>query len=312
LKRYRVKGVIHSRYTARGSRIRKKKRIGRRARLAVVISLTVLFSVIFAIIVGNLLNDKSRDADEYFDSVEPIEVNDSLMLGNSSPIRGVGVAIGDKIIDKEGRYSAATFFVNGESGVLYSSSVADHFGREHDPELSLGDYVLGLSDAGYASVACFRSGFLSIENAAARDAESLYEQGLIAEIASQGVSEVLVFFDEVSGENLGDIKEFLRLVKLRCPNTAIGVRAEISDIMSTDVWSQISGLCACCDYVALDISGVELSEDGGEDARFLASMRFYLLNYNVRILFDSENVTVESFIDKMKITNWSTIISEVK
>lgn len=310
--RRRVKGVVHSRYTSAGNKIRKTKRMSSGARLALTIVITVLVSVIFAIALGNLLNAKSDAADKYFDTVDPIVADGSLTLGKAPSVKACEVTLGDQIKLDGGEYTAVSFFVNGKDGVLYSSSVAEYFGREGGAEVNLTQYVLNAKNAGYYTIACFNSGFLGIEDSAKRGAESLYEQGLAAEIASSGVDEITVFFDGADASNFSEMREFLRSVKLSCPELVLGVRLGVSDVEDKNVWGEISKFSQVCDFVALDIGELELSENGGESARFVASMRFYLLNYNVRILFDGKNESQISFVEGMKITNWSMFDASVK
>ena len=305
MKKRKVKGVVHSRYTSAGNKIRKTKRMGKGAKLTLIIVITVLVSVTFAIILGNLLNAKSGDADKYFSTVEPIKVDGNLSLGKAPSVKSHSVTLGENISFENGEYTAVSFFVNGDDGVLYASSVAEHFGRDNGSETDLAQYVSYAKNAGYYTTACFKSGFLGIDNDARREAESLYEEGLIAEIASCGVDEIVVFFDGADASNFSQMREFLRAVKLKSPDVILGVRLGVTDMEDQNAWAEISNFSQVCDFAALDIRELELSENGGESARFVASMRFYLLNYNVRILFDSENESQKSFIYGMKITNWS-------
>ncbi len=303
----KVKGFVHSRYTSSGNRVRRTKRMGRRSKIAVIMIVTVLISVIFAIIVGNLLNDKSNDAIKYFNTVEPIELDGKLNLGKAPSLTARQVTIGEKPSFKKDEYSAASFFVNGEDGVFYDSAVAKYFGKTVSSGVELDKYINDLKNEGFYTVACFSSRFLTNEDASLSQAEALYEQGLIGELVSCGVDEVLVFFEGTSAQNFSRMRNFLRVVKINCEDIVLGIRLDVADLRSSDSWAEISKFSEVCDYTALDLRAVELSEDGGERAAFVASMRFYLEKYDVRILFDDENESIVDFVKRMKMYNWMII-----
>ena len=300
----RVKGIVHSRYTAGGNKIRKSKRMRRGSKLALVIIVAVMISVIFAIFIGNLLNKRSRDVTEYFETVEPIQLEGRLELGKSVAHRACGVNIGDSTNFKRDEYSAVSFFVNDGETLLYNSATAAHFGKAHSPSVDLGSYVSKLKNEGYSAIACFFSEFLMLEDKGSRDAQALYERGLISELEAMGVDEVIVFFAGTDALNFAQMRDFLRSVKLDCTQISLGIRLAVSDVSDESAWAEISQFSTVCDYAALDLGMLELSENGGAEAGFVASMRFYLANYNVRILFDEQNLSVKKFIDDMEISNW--------
>ncbi len=134
-----------------------------------------------------------------------------------------------------------------------------------------------------------------------------YEISLAREAAENGVDDILLLGIEVDENNIDDVAQFISEIKNGLTDIQVGILIDCQTMQKTFDGIYLAGkLIKVCDYIALDLRGIqsasadgENTRDGGENQtaesqksaleQTLEQMDYFIKSYNLRLVFGSED-----------------------
>ena len=138
----------------------------------------------------------------------------------------------------------------------YDSPAARALGRqtENASDITLARLFAAILNANCRIAATFECGFQDEIDPALRRVERTYEAALIAEIAAAGADEVLLTGLTVTDENLQEIAQLLREIRVNYPDAVIGISLSTTLMLDDSRIETARTLLTWADFLALDLS----------------------------------------------------------
>ncbi len=134
-----------------------------------------------------------------------------------------------------------------------------------------------------------------------------YEISLAREAAENGVDDILLLGIEVDENNIDDVALFISEIKNGLSDVQVGILIDSQTMQKTfDGIYLVGKLKKVCDYIALDLRGIQSVNTGGENTQdsgenqtgesqksaleqTLEQMDYFIKTYNLRLVFGSED-----------------------
>lgn len=288
------------------------------SRAPIVITLCVLASVAFALVLGNILGDK---ADISQGTTTAPSSSPSVMLPDVDKVPPT-LALNAYFADMSGadpenslsdqtssaRESGNALFFelryqNGD--LLYTSDVSEELGYPSRSNLTLQRLKNHLAYYNDYAVGIFSSDYLPSLSSADRLAVKSKEISLLEEAADTALSQLIIRFSGEPGrDDIAAYQSYLIDLKLACPSTPIGIRLSLSYISNADNSGTIAQLLSVTDFFVLDLGG--LSADEIDTA--LSPLVYYIERYEGAVMIASSDATTLgeriAAIEKKKIDSY--------
>lgn len=269
----------------------------------IIVISCVLATLIFSIILGNILGKKAQDSkNEQFGQAGDVNYQTSLPAPDKQNVRiptinafsvdMTGAAEGVSLSEQTGnaRESGNALFVpikTQNGNIIYSSEVTDELDLPANTNLTLSrlyqhfqyydDYVCGY----------FKSDFNPYNSTVDIINTRAAELTLLAEAQENGFGELIIEFKSaLKYENLVNFYSYLLDIKLALTNTPIGICLSKDFCESPDSSALISQIMAVADFFVVDLSGVTSQQE--LDAT-LASLTYLSTRYPCRIILSYQN-----------------------
>ncbi len=297
---------------------RHRQRIGKKSlHPAAVVGICLCAAVVLTLTVGNLLNlwldDETYRKFTNGDDLPTWEEDDDY-TAKVRKINAYPHILGEEIEPVIGA-PAVSVALNEQSGaLLYSSEVAAYLGIPQNTEVVMRDTVAELS-----AFVPYISGIYYPQALQQTTSALLYtaatgEASLMREFLYAGGSEILLRGLPLSVERLPDLKLYLDAVKSAAPTDPVGVSVPLDVAKSDDGWEIISTLLQHCDFCALDVSSVTISDPEAQEgdispaALALLSDCSYLLNqYDMRLLLSPLQAPLLSTVELQSYPNYQLL-----
>lgn len=288
----------------------------------IVVICCVLATLVFAVILGNILGAKARDSSsgqngQTSQQTDAPSVPKPDKQGLAVPdLFAVSVdmtgadpheSLSNQTSDSRELGNALFVPLKAQNGnMIYSSDKTASLGVSANSNLTLSrldqhfeyyeDYVCGY----------FKSDFLPSDSAFDRIGTQSKEATLLAEAADYGFDEFLIEFGSaITKDDLLLYQAYLLDLKLACPDTLIGVALPKEFCESIESAALISEIMSVADFCAVDLSDLN-SPDSLEQS--LLSLLYLVDRYPSRIIVRYENedtfAELKAVLDKLSISSF--------
>ncbi len=309
----------------RSLNVRYRRNEYNRKRLKVIITICACSAVILVIaliLIGNILKNRSEN-DVFYSSAQDSSPSASNTVHGAPPsIKGYALdikglspsALSDRISEiKDLGGNAVSFRIRSSEGAeLYSSEVAQEFGRQSKDNSLISPEDIALSDrSDIHTSACIDVSAFSEENSAKRSLMLAYDASIAAELLQSGFDDVIFIVPEVTAENLAELLRLAEDVKSIYSEANVGISLPRSAYEAENSAELVASLWEKFDLLAYDMTGYT----EGDPAEFAIDnssvAHYYLLRYNVRVLLPSvETDTLSEMLSALEekgVTNWQTL-----
>lgn len=264
----------------------------------IIVSACVLGTLVFAIILGNILGAKAQESKNEQGGQQndigyqttlpsPSKQNVRVPAINAFSVDMTTASEGVSLSEQTGsaRKSGNALFVplKAQNGnMIYSSEATDELDVPANSNLTLSRLSQHLQY--YDDYACgyFKSDFNPFNSTANCINTRAKEHTLLAEAQKNGFGELIIEFkSDLSNNNILAYYSYLLDLKLLLPDTPIGVYLSQSFCQSTDSSALISQIMAVADFFVVDLSNVTSEQE--LDAA-LASLTYLSTRYPSRIV----------------------------
>lgn len=164
----------------------------------------------------------------------------------------------------------------------------------------------------YEANAClyFYSRVFEIKDENQRRVRKAYEISLMSEMAALGADDILILGVSFDDSNISEVTKYISEINAACGDCSVGISVSTGALrLSEEGKYYVGALLNCADYVALDLR--ELSFDGADEETdspkniedYLGSMKYYLAQYGLRLVFSEENKQLFDEVYDLGLTN---------
>lgn len=296
-----------------------RKGVYRRKNISSIIIISVICFILFAtafFIIGNLLKTQSDKRHEN-ETYETESTPDKESQNDKASVRSIlahpvfletqGVGTFSTRLDaltSSGVYEASVPLNTANGELLFKSSVAEKIGY------STGNANIKLSSALpyaqtkniYLSGIFFVTAF-NIEDPLVRSVELSRQASLVAEALNAGFDDVLLIAPSMTNDHIDDAIRFIDDIKALTNGGTVGLC--ISDnILSSDNSQYLSEtidlLNSKIDFLAIDLSGTDISNGVDAISESISPIQHYILMYKMRVILpnDKAGQTLTSIISE--------------
>ena len=233
----------------------------------------VIFSILFAVILGNILGDKAHSSQNGINNFGSPSSIGAPSVDKTSPKLSLhayfadmnsadpSISLSEQTGEARSLGNALYLEINNGSHLIYSSNKASELGYSQGENLLLSrlknhfeyynDYAVGL----------FRSDFSASLDNEARLKAQMNEALLLAE-ATNGVFDQIIieFSGSISKQNAIYYQAYLLDLKLACPNIPIGIKLPYSFLVDSKNSGIVSQIFSISDFCAIDLGSQGVSE----------------------------------------------------
>lgn len=290
------------------NRRRYSQRVGRRISPWLILLFCALGAILLTLLIGNLLKlwldgeayRQLTDGEETEEETEPPLYHAPLRNIRAQPF----LLGGDT--DDVWEFPDVSVSLNTPAGVLnYTSPVTQYFALPSNEKVAFGDAMGDLKAAASYISGIFYEQAFSEEHTELRHAATLRDAALMQEFLQAGGSEILVCGLPLEDVSFEQILTYLKAIKPSAQKAPLGVCVPVSFLQKKDAWESLQKLLQVCDFCALDLSGADTSKT---DAEWLDFSRYYLVQYDMRLLLNETQTSLIEAADAM--TNDLQIITD--
>lgn len=288
------------------------------SRAPLVITLCVLGTVLFSLILGNILgaiaenaqntttnpSSPSTDFTPSVDKVSPtLKLNAYFAdMSGASPEN----SLSDQTSAAREAGNALFFELRYSDGdLLYTSDTADELEYPSRDNLTLTRLYNHFQYYNDYAVGIFVSDYLPSLSAQKRLEVKSREIALMAEAADNGFDQIIVeFADKIDRDSLAYYQSYLIDLKLACPKTPIGIRMSLTYLSDADNSGTAAQLLSLTDFFVLDLGSLGANEIDS----VLSPLVYYIERYDGTVLLAkngdeplSDRIAV---VEKKKIDNY--------
>lgn len=286
---------------------------------ALIVGICLAAAIIVTVLIGNLLN-LYLDDDTYRDLTEgppKKEETEPIYQAKVREINAYPFVPGADLSPLLGS-PALSVAINTPDGRLhYRSPVGTSQGLSTSPDVVFDEVMAELSSYIPYTSGIFYPQAFAVEDEDVFYSEAVREAALLREFTKNGGSELMLCGMDLSLEQLGRIKIYLKAVKNAAPNHALGVAVPLSVAQSPDGWQILSSLLTVCDFCALDLCAepiVDEEETEGDLSpaalKLLSDASYYLSAYDMRILLDETQTKLQTAIEIQMYPDYQIIPSQ--
>lgn len=233
----------------------------------------VIFSFLFAVILGNILGDKARDSQNNINNAGSLSSLEAPSMDKTSPKTALhayfadmstadpNVSLSEQTESARSKGNALYFEIKNGEKLIYSSSKAAELGFSQSQNLDLSrlgnhfdyynDYAVGLFKSDYSA---------SLGNE--ERMKTQMNEALVIEEATQNVFDQIIieFSGEVHRYNAIYYQTYLLNLKLACEGTPIGVKLPYSFLTSSSNSGVIAEIFAIADFCVIDLGSKTADE----------------------------------------------------
>lgn len=243
-------------------------------RTPIVVLACVLVTLIFAIILGNILGKKADDASGTTtppsaagsDLVPEVNKTPPSVILNAYAVDMSTASAENSLSDQtsEARASGNALFFdlrypNGD--LLYSSDTVEELGLDHRENLTLtrlNNHFQYYNDFAFGRL---RSDLGTALDAKERIEVKAQELAVLLEATEHGFDQIAVSFGEdMTRSELAMYQSYLVDLKLACPTTPVGVELTYSFITDADNAGMVAGLLSVADFYLLELGEATAEE----------------------------------------------------
>ncbi len=270
----------------------------------------ILASLLFAVILGNILGDVARDSQNNINDAGSSSSLGVPSVDKASPKTDLHAYFADmSSADPELTLSNQTstardsgnalFFVmqKDDGTLIYSSSKAEELGYAQADNLTLSRLGNHLDYYNDYAVGLFRSELSATLSLEKRLNVQTNESLLLAEMASVALDQIIIEFSgELHKYNAIYFETYLLNIKLACEGTPIGIKLPYSFFVNAANSGVIAELFEIVDFCAIDLESKNADEIRAE----IEPLSYVIERYKTLIMIDSKDESVlESRIDAL-------------
>ena len=288
----------------------------------ITIACCVLATLIFAIILGNVLGGKAQkskneqngqnDSISYQTSLpKPDKQNVKIPTVNAFSVDMTNAVEGVSLSNQTqvARESGNALFVplKAQNGnMIYSSEKTDSLDVPANTHLTLSRLYQHFQY--YADYACgyFKSDFSPYDTNFERIDVQATESALLTEAQSYGFSELLIEFDSsITNDNILYYQSYILNLKLVCPDSLVGVALSKGFCENSESAALISQIMNVADFFTVDLSDVHSPE---ELEQTLTSLIYLSTRYPCRFIVSYQNedafAQIIAVLDKLSVDSF--------
>lgn len=292
-------------------RLNKRKRVSPKKIIIIVFAVILVLAMLF-ILVGNLLNKKTKDdgtqngeteqtVNEQISSKLPYSVNAYAVDLALNDLSAVSTKAND--LRSNGATAISVNLSDDKGNLFFKSDIAEKFGNQLSSSTlpSVSDIFSRVTSKNVLGCGYISLSFEKEEDPKVRMVKRAYDAALVAEISEGGFTDVTLRCGYVDLDVCEELVSLSESISVTGDSIHVGTALPENVLKAGDLSLFLDKLTSAYDFLALDL----VSESGGPD--FIShieelledpNLRYCLIRYNIRLLIPE--ITDEEDLERIK------------